>query len=182
MPRTVEMLLEKGVRLSKSSISDGFHCVDFFDSDGNRIGLVGAEKPAHIDLEENIAVCATFLAVRNIDRAIEWYSDTFGLTFKRWSFTGGAGYISNTDEHNLTIKYAAADYLQRDGMVFAETPNVNRLAHTPYVLQSSNAFQMYKELFGKGVSLSPLNEENGLKSFEFIDIEGNNIGIVEVVG
>ncbi len=65
MVKSRSMLIEKRVRVSKSSITDGFHCFDFFDLDENRLGLVGAEVPENIDVNENIAVCTTFLAVKH---------------------------------------------------------------------------------------------------------------------
>lgn len=179
MVKSQAMLIDRGVTVSKSSISDGFHCLDFFDPDGNRIGLVGSEVPGSMDQDDNIAVCATFLAVKNIDRAIEWYSEKFGLTFRCWSFKGGAGYNSDTYEHDITIKYASANYLHREGMTFAETPHVNQLIHTPYVIQSSNAYRLYIDLQGKGLRVTEFHDEDSTKSFEFIDIEGNKIGIIE---
>lgn len=177
MVKSQSMLIDREVTISKSSISDGFHCLDFFDPDGNRIGLVGGEVPGSTDQDDNIAVCAAFLTVKNIDRAIEWYSEKFGLAFRRWSFKGGAGYNSEAYEHNLTIKYASANYLKRDGMTFAETPHVNQLIHTPYVIQSSNAYKLYIDLLRKGVKVTEFHDEKGTKSFEFIDVEGNKIGI-----
>jgi predicted enzyme related to lactoylglutathione lyase len=81
MIKSLAMLNEKGVTVSRSSISDGFHCFDFFDPDGNRVGMVGGEVPSSSDEDENIEIRSTFLAVKNIDKVIEWYSDIFSLSF-----------------------------------------------------------------------------------------------------
>lgn len=179
MVKSLAMLKEKGVKVSKSSITDGFHCFDFFDPDGNRIGIVGSEVPLNIEQDEKIAVRSTFLAVKNIDRVVDWYSHIFGLAFKQWTFTGGAGYNSPAYEHDVTISYASADFLQRDGMAFAETPDVNPLVHMPYAIRASDAGGLYKELKERRVEVTRLREGNGTKGFAFIDLEGNTIGIVE---
>ncbi|TMV48198.1 hypothetical protein FE783_19850 [Paenibacillus mesophilus] len=181
MVKSLSKLIQKGVRVSKSSITDGFHCFDFFDPDGNRIGLVGSEVPGHIDQDENIAVCATFLAVREIDKVIDWYGDTFDLAFRRWTFTGGAGYNSDTYEHDYTIKYAASNFPQWGGIALAETPKMSRLFSRVYTIQASDACELYRKLQAKGVQVSKLQENSDNIFFEFTDIEGNRVGIIEVL-
>jgi predicted enzyme related to lactoylglutathione lyase len=179
MIKSRSRLIEKGVSVSKSSISDSFHCLDFFDPDGNRLGLVGAEIPDHKNADEQLSVCATFLAVKKIDLAIKWYSEIFGLSFRSWSFRGGAGYNSDTYEHDLTIKYAASNFPQGGGITLAETPKVNPLVHIPYILQTSNASHLYKKLQSNDVHISKYQRDNQCNYFEFADIEGNQIGVRE---
>ncbi|SEC42192.1 VOC family protein [Paenibacillus sp. GP183] len=176
MVKSRSMLIEKEVR-TKSSISDGFHCLDFFDPDGNRLGLVGAEIPNKLDQHQKVAICATFLAVRNIDKAIDWYSEIFGLSFRSWSFRGGAGYNSHTYEHDLTINYAASNFPHWGGITLVETPKVNPLVHIPYIIQTSDALALYNKLQIKDINIGKLQRDNGTNYFEFVDIEGNQIGI-----
>ncbi len=66
-------------------------------------------------------------------------------------------------------------------MAFAETPKVNQLIHAPYVIQASDAYKLYKDLQGKGLKVTEFHNDNSTKSFEFIDIERNKIGIIETV-
>ncbi len=103
----------------------------------------------------------------------------FGLSFRSWSFRGGVGYNSDTYEHDLTIKYAASNFPHWGGITLAETPKDNRLVHIPYTIQTSDAIDLYRKLQTKNVLLTKLQLVNDFNYLEFVDIEGNQIGISE---
>ncbi|QGQ94692.1 hypothetical protein EHS13_07220 [Paenibacillus psychroresistens] len=169
-----------GVVMTELTNDDNMLCCDFYDPDGNRIGLCEEQNESSNQI---IEVGGVFLTVRNLAESIEWYKQNLGFHFHFFSATGGAGYIGATPEYvaDLTINYAGVDHNSFESawsrMALVETPSFNPLRHIPYNILSSNAMEDYDILQKKNVKLSKYYEEGNKVRFTFEDLDGNSIGI-----
>jgi catechol 2,3-dioxygenase-like lactoylglutathione lyase family enzyme/predicted enzyme related to lactoylglutathione lyase len=177
-----ESLILAGVAVTQIANDDNMLCCDFYDPDGNRIGLC----EEHYDSSNQIIeVGGTFLTVRNLDKSVEWYQKTLGYPFHFFSATGAAGYVGATPEYvpDLTIRYAGVDNNIFESawsrMALVETPLFYPLMHIPYNILSSNAKEDYDILKKKDVKLTEYHEEGNKKWFAFDDLDGNTIGIIQ---
>jgi catechol 2,3-dioxygenase-like lactoylglutathione lyase family enzyme len=171
-----DSLKEKGVTVTKLTSDDGVLCCDFYDPDGNRIGL--CQESTDDDSIYNIEVGGTFLTVRNLDTAVDWYKEKMGYDFDYFNATEAAGYIGPSPEYipGLTIHYAGV----KSGLTspwsricLVEPPEFHPLVHVPYTIQSAHAEEDYTILKSKGVRLSEFHEQG----FHYYDYDGNPIGI-----
>lgn len=174
----------RGVTVTALVKDDGMLCCDFFDPDGNRIGLV--EEPRAGVPDPYIEVGGTFLAVRDIDKAVEWYRQAFGFQFAFFSSTESAGYAGPTPEYvpGLTIRYAT---VRRGGLkepawtrlALVQTPEFYPLVHLPYSIRSENAEADYITLKSRGVTLSAFHDQPHRAWFDYSDLDGNVVRVVE---
>ena len=119
------------------------------------------------------------MAVNDLDESIRWYTKTFGLEFSTWTYTGGVGYIADTIDHNCTIRYASAKLLHQGSIDLVETKRVPSLVHVPYSIQVANSYELYNSLNEKNIKLSDFVDEGDIKTFNYFDIDGNEIRVVE---
>lgn len=178
-------LQAKGVIVTKLIADEGMLCCDFYDPDGNRVGLCYELAPEGI--ESHLEVGGTFLTVRDLDASVRWYQDKLGFDFHYFSATGAAGYVGPTPDYveGLTIRYAGFKPFSPESpwsrMALVETPVVYPLVHIPYTIQSSDAEENHRRLRALDVQLSDFQDDGSRKQFYFYDYDGNPIGIVQNV-
>jgi catechol 2,3-dioxygenase-like lactoylglutathione lyase family enzyme/predicted enzyme related to lactoylglutathione lyase len=177
-----ESLKNSGVIVTELTNDDNMLCCDFYDPDGNRIGLCEEQSEGSNQI---IEVGGTFLTVRNLDKAVEWYGQNLGYNFHFFSATGAAGYAGATPEYvpDLVISYAGVENSSFETawsrIALVETPSFNELSHIPYSILSANAKEDYDILQKKHVKLSEYHEVGTKNWFAFDDLDGNSIGIVQ---
>jgi len=179
-------LNEMHERLSKSGIvvteitEDG-ECFDFYDLDGNRIGMCLDQY----DEPNRLEFGGTFLTVRNLMKAIEWYKKNLDYEFDFFEATGGAGVINPTLQYNpyQTIQYASISNksfrTNWSRMNLVETPIFRSRTHKVYSILSSNLEDDYFELKSRNVKLSQIMKTKNDQRFSFYDLDGNEIEIVQ---
>lgn len=178
-----DRLLQNGVTVTELKKDNDMLCCDFYDVDGNRIGLVQEERQT--EKEDHIEVAGTFLTVKNLLDSVKWYEDVFGFDFFYFHATGAAGYVGPTPEYveGLTIHYAGVRNTrfqsEQSRMGFVETPEFNPLVHVPFTLQIADSEKAYQKLSDKGVQLTDFYNDGREKGFCFYDCNGHRIGIEE---
>lgn len=167
-------LQAKGVIVTKLAVDEEMPCCDFYDPDGNRVGLCYESAPEGVEF--HLEVGGTFLAVRDLDASVRWYREKLGFDFHYFSATGG--YVEG-----LTIRYAGFKPFSPESpwsrMALVETPEVYPLIHIPYMIQSSDEKEDYMRLRALGVQSSDFQDDGSRKQFHFYDYDGNPIGIVQ---
>lgn len=177
--------MDQGITVTRLTADGGMLCCDFYDPDGNRIGLV--HEAAEQQEDSHIEVGGTFLSVSNLERAVSWYQEKLGYAFYYFDATGVAGFVSPTPEYvkDLTIRYAQVHDDQFETswsrMCLVETPTHMPLVHSPYTLEAYDAESVYSELYERNVRLTPIVNLQGFKRFRFYDLDGNEIQIVEKI-
>lgn len=175
-----EELFSKGVNVTDIT-SDG-ECFDFYDPEGNRIGFCYESNSRN---QRHIEVGGTFLTVRNLTKAIQWYREKLGYDFDLFDATGGAGVIGPKLEFipELTIHYAGVSnksfQCEWSRISLVETPQYNSLSYKPYNILSSNIQDDHDILRARNVTVSDIYNVGSQHRFSFYDIDGNRIEIVE---
>jgi catechol 2,3-dioxygenase-like lactoylglutathione lyase family enzyme len=171
-----DSLTQKGITVTEITNDDGMLCCDFYDIEGNRLGLV---HEAHHDASY-IEMGGTFLTVRQLDRA-----EKLGYDFQYYQATGAAGVIGPTPAYipDLTIYYAGvtrtAFQVGWSRLSLVETPQYIPLVYKPYNILSSNIEEDCKELLSREVLVTDIKVEADHRRFSFFDMDENEIEIIE---
>ncbi|HEU5138684.1 MAG TPA: VOC family protein [Bacillales bacterium] len=172
-----DSLMRKGSVVTDVIDEGEMYCCDFYDPEGNRIGLVEEKNGA----TDQMQVGGTFLTVRDLEDAIKWYRNKLDYDFHFFSVTGGAGYIGQTPEYvqELTIRYAPVSsesfQTRSSRMAIVETPEFFPLTYKAYSILSSNIEEDYETLRSRGVHIVQKSDQK----FTFQDADGNEIEIVK---
>jgi catechol 2,3-dioxygenase-like lactoylglutathione lyase family enzyme len=177
-----DQLTKEGIIVTELTNDDGVFCCDFYDPEGNRIGLCyegNNNNPSHFE------VGGTFLTVRDLNEAVKWYQENLDYEFEFFQATGAAGVIGPTPAlmPELTIYYAgvskASFQNEWSRICLVETPEFNPLNYKPYNILSSNIEEDYELLRMRGVEISDIAGVAGNRRFSFWDRDRNEIEIVE---
>jgi catechol 2,3-dioxygenase-like lactoylglutathione lyase family enzyme len=175
-------LTKKGITVTEITNDDDMLCCDFYDPEGNRIGLVyetNNNNPSYLE------VGGTFLTVRNLNEAVNWYQEKLGYEFHYFQATGAAGVIGPTPVYmpEITIYYAGVSkksfQSEWSRISLVETPEFNPLVYKPYNILSSSIEEDYALLCMRGVKILDIAGIDGNLRFSFFDMDGNQIEIVE---
>jgi catechol 2,3-dioxygenase-like lactoylglutathione lyase family enzyme len=172
----------KGITVTEFTGDENLICCDFYDPEGNRIGLVYEKNQGN---PEHIEVGGTFLTVRNLNEAVNWYQEKLGYEFHHFEATGAAGVIGPTPAYNLdlTIYYAGVKKKSFQSkwsrIALVETPEFHPLVYKPYNILSSNIEEDRILLHTRGVDVTEIAGIAGQRRFSFYDIDRNQIEIVE---
>ncbi|HET7579271.1 MAG TPA: VOC family protein [Bacillales bacterium] len=170
---------QNGVTVTDLIDEGDLYCTDFYDPEGNRIGLVFEKSGG--SPEEHIEVGGAFLTIRDLDKSVQWYHDKLGFEFHFFEATGGAGYIGPMapEYHpSTTIHYAGVlnKYFESEHsrIALVETPEFTPLVHKPFNILSLNLEEDYEILRSRDVHLTPISDGR----FTFQDLDDNEIEIV----
>lgn len=105
-----------------------------------------------------------FLQVRDFDKAIQWYTETFGFTV-RWRHDEGGFAALNVGETPLTIVRL------EEG---AELPTTKQAFFNFYVKDVEEA---HRVLVGAGADCDAIQDPGGVKYFDFRDPDGNLLSV-----
>jgi len=147
-----------------------YHYVDFdvWDPDGNPFNVIS--EPAWPDTPNNyFRIDGVFLGVVNFDRMLAWYSDVLGAEIE-YAFTGPTA----------TLPEARFRCFRGIPVNIVESP-ASVIRHRVCEFQTANAEADYNYLQSKGVPVTKLVEQDGKRRFSFIDPEGRELGIVELL-
>lgn len=170
-----------GITVTDLASDDNVVTCDFYDPEGNRIGLCYEDNNSNLPHTE---IGGTFLTVRSLNDAVSWYQEKLGYDFEFFQATGAAGVIGPTPAlmPELTIYYGVNKFKfpsDWSRVTLVETPDFNHLIYSPYTIYSSDIAADHELLRVRGVEVSELVESDGKQKFHFWDLDGNQIGIVE---
>lgn len=166
---TREALRSRGV--SVPEIIDGIRIktFQFYDPDGHSFGVwwdEGAASTSRGPLFDRIE--SVFLPVRDLDRALDWYQRTLGLTLvHHW----GEGAHLQVLEGETLLTLVQQEHMEPRGMVHeaAQAPHFN--------LKVSNIRRCRRWLRSHGVPVTDLLQNPYIYCFNFWDLDGNLIGV-----
>jgi catechol-2,3-dioxygenase len=105
-----------------------------------------------------------FLKVRDFDKAIQWYGEVLGLEV-RWRHDEGGYAALNVGETPLTlVRMSPNDEAAQDG----------RISFNFYVPDIHQAHQHLKD---HGVDVGEIVDYGDVLSFNFSDLDGNQLGV-----
>lgn len=106
-------------------------------------------------------VDTVFLPVRDLDRAIAWYTQTLGLTL-RWRQANYAAI--NVGETALTLYQPEAEFAPVTG-------------HAPFNFYASDVDAAHRTLREHGATVEEIKRLTNFAWFDFNDPDGNRLGI-----
>jgi catechol 2,3-dioxygenase-like lactoylglutathione lyase family enzyme len=102
-----------------------------------------------------------FLPVRNLDAAVAWYTRTLGFT-PLWSSGNYAA---------LSAGETAFTLYQPEG---AHRPYAD---HAPFNFYASDVHAAHRALKEAGAQVEDIQSQPGIHFFDFMDLDGNRLGI-----
>jgi catechol 2,3-dioxygenase-like lactoylglutathione lyase family enzyme len=105
-----------------------------------------------------------FLLVRDFDKAIQWYTETFGFTV-RWRHDEGGFAALNVGETPLTLVRL------EEGM---EIRSTQQALFNFYVKDPEEA---HRVLVAAGADVDPIQDPGNVKFFDFRDPDGNLLSV-----
>jgi catechol 2,3-dioxygenase-like lactoylglutathione lyase family enzyme len=173
--------IKEGITVTELTNDDGMLCCDFYDPEGNRIGLCYEGKtnnPSHIE------VGGTFLTVSDLNKAVKWYQENLNYEFEFFQATGAAGVIGPTAAlmPEITVYYGVNKHFFSNDwsrICIVETPQFKPLIYNPYNILSSNIEEDYDLLRMRGAKVLDIVGNDGNRRFSFFDMDDNRIEIVE---
>lgn len=102
-----------------------------------------------------------FLPVRNLDRAIAWYTETFGFTL-RWKHVDYAAI--NVGETPMTLYQPQGEFKPVSD-------------HMPFNFYHGEIDAAHARLQAAGATVGDVNHSKDFAFFEFTDPDGNRLGV-----
>jgi catechol 2,3-dioxygenase-like lactoylglutathione lyase family enzyme len=102
-----------------------------------------------------------FLQVKDLEKSIKWYVEVLGFNL-RWSDNDNGYAAINISETPLTLVRA---------------DNVSPTSHILFNFYSSDIKRAYTALIEKGVEVEDIIDYGNVLSFNFLDLDGNKLGV-----
>lgn len=145
-------------------------CFKVADPNGYPIGVVSWREEGY----ENIPIIrlgGAFLPVSSLGKALDWYERCLGIT-RRYEFTIRVpGYAE---------AFQAAT-LGNINLTLVEIPSAVSLQGRPFSIGTTNPKGQYKQLRAKGFMVSSYEDCGGKSSFQFLDPDEHEIGVVGIL-
>lgn len=166
-----ERLKNSGVRICQElGVFHHMTCFKVTDPNGYPIRVISWREEGY----ENtpiIRLGSAFLPVSNLSKALDWYENCLGIS-RRYEFTIRIpGYA---DEFQ-----AAA--LRNMNLTLVEIPSAVSLQGRPFSIGTTNPKGQYEQLRAKGIMVSGYEDNRGKGSFQFLDPDQHEIGVIGIL-